>query len=288
MTEPSARAGIMGDELGLRDLARLAEFIHSYSGIKLPESKKTMVEGRLRRRLRALGIPSFKDYCRYLFEEGGLRVEAVHLIDAVTTNKTDFFREPEHFDFLTSIVLPSLLTRPLGGVGRALKLWSAACSIGAEPYTLAMVLADAARTLPGMRYSIFASDICTDVLYKAAEGIFPEEMAAPIPPEMRQRYLMRSRDPEHSRVRIVPELRQQVHFARVNLVDEHYAVADDMDVVFCRNILIYFDKDTQETVLRGLCQHIRLGGFLFIGHSESIGSQSLPLRQVASTVYQRI
>ncbi|HLN23310.1 MAG TPA: CheR family methyltransferase [Patescibacteria group bacterium] len=280
--------GVLSEELDVRDLERLASFIHGYSGIKLPASKKTMIEGRLRRRLRALGIPSFKDYCRYVFEEGGLKAEAVHLIDAVTTNKTDFFREPEHFDLLISMVLPALLTRAQGGTTRPLKLWSAACSIGAEPYTLAMVLAEAARAKPGLRYSIFASDICTEVLYKAVEGIFPEDMAAPIPPEMRQRYLMHARDPNQDRVRIVPELRQQVHFARINLMDETYAVADDMDVVFCRNILIYFDKETQEAVLRGLCRHIRLGGFLFIGHSESLGGQSLPLHQVASTVFQRI
>src|SRR5581483_4639628 len=170
------------DHLSARDFQRLAKFIHDYSGIKMPQNKKSMVEGRLRKRMRAVGVPNLTDYCRYLFEHDGLDSEAVGLIDAVTTNKTDFFREPDHFDFLIDEAIPQLMARRDRG---PIKVWSAACSIGAEPYTLAMLLADLAAANSNFRASIFASDICTEVLQSAMLGIYPEAMIGPVPMDMR-------------------------------------------------------------------------------------------------------
>jgi chemotaxis protein methyltransferase CheR len=254
----------------------------------MPPAKKTMVEGRLRRRVRATGAQSLDAYCRYLFDQGGLDQEVVHLIDAVTTNKTDFFREPEHFRFLTEQAIPELRGAHRATTLHPIKLWSAACSIGAEPYTLAMVMAELARATPGLHSSIVATDICTEALNTATLGIYAESMITPVPMPLRQRYLLRAKKGAGDRVRIVPELRQMISFARVNLMDTPYSIANDMHVIFCRNILIYFDKQTQRAVLNQLCQHLRPGGYLFLGHSETLTGFGLPLRPVATTVFRRL
>ncbi len=268
-----------------RDYERLGRFIQDYSGIKMPPNKITMVEGRLRRRLRATGYDNFADYCHYLFEENGLENEAVHLIDAVTTNKTEFFREPDHFRLLIQQVLPALLGQRHGTA--PLRFWSAAASTGAEAYTVAMVLSEARENWPQLRASILATDICTEVLQSAVLGIYPENMAAQIPADFRRRYVMQAKDRRSGAIRLVPELRGQVQFARLNLMDQTYPVGKDQDVIFCRNILIYFDKETQLAVLTRLCDHLRPGGYLFMGHSETLAGFNLPLRQVGPTVFQR-
>lgn len=275
------------DHLSPREFRRLAEFIHGYSGIKMPESKQSMVEGRLRRRVRALGLDTLSDYCRHLFEEDGLDGEVVGLIDAVSTNKTDFFREPDHFRFVADQAIPELLAKRQVGHGAPLKIWSTASSIGAEPYTLAMVVGEIARTHPELRASILATDICSEVIATAQAGIYPKAMIDPVPEELRRRYLMRAKTGARDRVRIVPELRAMLSFARLNLMELPYPVDLDMHIIFCRNILIYFDKETQHRVLDQLCRHLRPGGFLFLGHSESLTGFGLPLRPVATTVFQR-
>lgn len=276
------------DRLARRDFARLAQFIQGYSGIKMPPTKITMVEGRLRRRVRALGFAGVSDYCRYLFDQNGLEQEAIHLIDAVTTNKTEFFREPEHFRLLSGTVLPELAAARRIDARSPLKLWSAAASIGAEAYTLAMVAHAFGSALPGFAARILATDLCTEVLRTAQLGIYPDSMAQPVPADFHRRYLMKARNPARATVRVVPELRAMARFARLNLMDESYPVDPDMDVIFCRNILIYFDKPTQEAVLRRLCRHLRAGGYLFLGHSESLAGLQLPLRPVGHTVFRHV
>lgn len=288
-TEPVATAssGFPGSSgLSRRDYERLGRFIQGYSGIKMPPNKITMLEGRLRRRLRATGYSSFADYCRYLFDEDGLEQEAIHLIDAVTTNKTEFFREPDHFRLLQQQILPDLMAKKRGTT--PLKFWSAAASTGAEAYTLAMILTEARETWSQLRTSILATDICTEVLESAVLGIYPENMAVQIPTEFRRRYVMQAKDRRSGAVRLVPELRSQVQFARLNLMDDAYPVDKEQDVIFCRNILIYFDKETQFAVLTRLCDHLRIGGYLFMGHSETLAGFNLPLKLVGPTVFQRI
>jgi chemotaxis protein methyltransferase CheR len=275
------------DRLSQRDFHRLADFIHGYCGIKMPPAKKTMVEGRLRRRLRATGVNTLAEYCRYVFDQGGLEHERVGLIDAVTTNKTDFFREPEHFHYLLEKALPELLTTHRVSFRSPLKFWSAASSIGAEPYTLAMLLSEISRANPDLHYSILATDICTEVLHSAKLGIFPDDMMAPVPMDLRRRYVMRSKR-DASRVRMVPELRRAICFGRLNLMETPYGVDRDMDVIFCRNILIYFDKETQRKVLDQLCLHLRRGGYLFLGHSETLAGAGLPLQPVATSIFRRL
>jgi chemotaxis protein methyltransferase CheR len=274
-----------GNSLSRKDFEKLAKFIQSYSGIKMPPNKLTMVEGRLRRRLKATGYATFAQYCRYLFDDGGLEQESVHLIDAVTTNKTEFFREPDHFRILEQSVLADVMRHRNGR--KPVKVWSAASSIGAEPYTLAMVLAEFAARHRGFEYNILATDLCTQVLETAVLGIYPEAMMAPVPDALYQRYVLRDKNPKRGLARIVPELRAQVQYARLNLMDASYPIETDQDIIFCRNILIYFDKPTQNAVLQRLCNHLRPGGYLFMGHSETLAGFDLPLTLAGPTVFRR-
>lgn len=273
----------IAEPLSSKNFQRLAAFIQDYSGIKMPPAKRTMLEGRLRRRMRSTRFTDVNAYCRYLFEEDGMEVEVVQLIDAMTTNKTDFFREPAHFDFLRSRGLPDLAARGR----RDLKIWSSACSTGAEPYTIAMIMEDFRDGRPDVDYWILSTDICTEVLGQALAGRFPEAMIAPVSPERRQRYLLRTRDGARDEVRIRPSLRAKLSFGRLNLMEETYPVDRDFDIIFCRNMLIYFDKPTQLRVLSRLCDHLAPGGYLFLGHSESLSGADLPVRQIASTVFQK-
>ncbi len=271
------------DHLSRRNFTRLANYIYGYAGIKMPESKITMLEGRLRRRVRASGQPSIDAYCEHLFDDDNLSVEGLHLINAVTTNKTDFFREPAHFDHLRNVVLPELTARGI----RKLRVWSAACSTGPEAYTLAMVLDDFAETHGGPSYGVLATDLDTEVLATARKGIYPAEQVRPVPERFRQKYVMFSRDPRRRDVRIVPSLRAAIGFARLNLMDSRYPVGEPMHLIFCRNVLIYFDKQTQRQVVSRLLDRLSPHGYLFLGHSESIAGFDLPLVQVANTVFQR-
>jgi chemotaxis protein methyltransferase CheR len=183
--------------------------------------------------------------------------------------------------------LPTLLADRHVSDQAQVKLWSAACSTGAEAYTLAMVLANWTEQRRGIRISILGTDLSTEVINVARRAVYPEAMASVVPPEFRQRYLLRSRDRSRHLVRIAPELRAWAKFGRMNLMDEDYPTDHDFDMIFCRNVLIYFDKPTQKAVLQRLCQHLRLGGYLFLGHSESLAGTQLPLQSVANTVLRR-
>jgi chemotaxis protein methyltransferase CheR len=271
--------------LGQRDFTRLAEFVHTRSGIRMPLSKKSFLEGRIQRHLSALGFATMKEYCKWLFNEGGLVQDEAALLDAVTTNKTEFFRERHHFDFVNKVILPDFRAVS-SDRQRPLLIWSAGCSNGAEPYSLAMICEDVARTDSGFRFEILASDISTGVLRLAARAIYPHSAIGPVPMELRKRYLLH--DPGSGEVRIVPDLRWKVIFKHHNLMDVPYPASLAMDIVFCRNLLIYFDRATQRAVLSRLCRCLRPGGYLFLGHSEgSIADLKLPLRPVGPTIFVR-
>lgn len=277
------------DRLDDRDFQRLAVFIENACGIRMPSSKRTLMEGRLRRRARALGLETLDDYCQGLFEEGWLRDETNHIIDAVTTNKTEFFREEPHFQIFRQLATQRVRgDARIAGGARPLKAWSAACSTGAEPYSLAMVLDDMRRENPAFSFNILATDICTTVLEQARAGVFPADMALGAPDEFRRRYFLRAKDPAAATVRLTPEIRQSVHFGRLNLMEEQYPIDGDMDFIFCRNVLIYFDRERQKAVLERLCRHLRVGGHLFTSHTETVTGMDLPLRQTAAAVHQRV
>jgi len=268
-----------------KDYKRFSEFIHAECGIKLPPSKKTMVEARLQKRLRLLEMASFREYNDFLFSPAGLSEELGQLIDAITTNTTEFFREPKHFEILRDRVLPGWLRAHAHEP--KLRLWSAGCSSGEEPYTLAMVLSEFAENHPGFRFSILATDISIQVLEKARRAVYPEERVHQMSMELKRKYLLRSKDRQKKLVRIVAGLRDVVTFSRLNFMEE-FRFDHPMDIIFCRNVMIYFDRATQERLLNKFCRQLRPDGHLFIGHSESLTGMELPLRQVAPTVYRRI
>ncbi|MDR6101244.1 chemotaxis protein methyltransferase CheR [Agrobacterium larrymoorei] len=269
------------DSLNTRDFRQLSAFIYDYCGIKMTEAKRSMLEGRLRKRLRATGFSTFSDYCEYLFRQDGLKDEVIYLIDVVTTNKTDFFREPNHFDFLEKTALPMLAKQGI----RQPRAWSSACSTGAEPYTMAMIMAEAVEKGVISDFSILATDLSTDVLKKAHSGIYNRDLLEPVPNAMQRKYVMQARDKYRSDVRISPKLRSKVGFARMNLMNPSYDIGAPVNIIFCRNVLIYFDKKTQTHVLTELCKCLAPGGYLMIGHSESVTGINLPVKQVANTVF---
>jgi chemotaxis protein methyltransferase CheR len=272
------------EEAGLstRDFARLRELIYAEAGICLSPEKKTMVEVRLKRRLRTLNMATYAQYCDFVFGHKGMKEELVFLINVITTNKTDFFREPLHFEFLAQKALPELAVN-----GHSIVVWSAGCSSGEEPYTLAIVLSEYAAAHPGFHFRILASDISTDMLKRAEMGIYSSECVATIPLALKRKYLLRSRDSQSPRVRIVPELRKLVDFRRLNFMDSDYMLAEKVDAIFCRNVLIYFDRATQESILRKLVHNLTPSGYLFVGHSETLHDMELPVVPVAPALYRK-
>ena len=270
-------------KLAKRDFMQVSAFIEKEVGIQLPPSKQVMVESRLRRRLRALGLTNFPAYMARVFGPSRDEGEIIHLIDAVTTNKTDFFREPHHFIYLAREALPELLA---GADGRPLTVWSAASSTGEEPYTLAMVLSELAES-QALNWQVLGTDISTAVLERARRAIYTEACAAAIPGALKHKYLLRSRDRAQGLVRIHPRLRQKVTFQRLNLLSRHYNLPRPIDVIFCRNVFIYFNRATQAQILLRFVDALRPGGFVFLGHSETTNGLSIPLVQIAPTIYQK-
>lgn len=273
------------DILSDKDFTRLREFIYSQCGIKITDAKKTMLQTRLHKRLRSLKLPSFSKYCDYLFSEQGAEEELVEMINVVTTNKTDFFREPAHFDYLAAVALPELIKN--NDSKRTIMVWSAGCSTGEEPYTLAMVLKESLKDKRALNFLILATDISTKVLEKAKLAIYDESLISAIPDEFRKSYLLKSKNADQKVFRITPELRGHVAFRRLNFMDGNFGFRENMDIIFCRNVIIYFDKATQERLLAKFCKHLLPGGYVFLGHSETLLGMDLPLHQVAPTVYRR-
>ena len=277
--------GAYEETISVKDYARLCELIYAQSGIHLGTERKTMLEVRIKRRLKVLDLHSYKAYCNFLFSQAGLKDELIHLIDVVTTNKTDFFREQGHFDFLVERALPELTERM---TGRSFMIWSAGCSTGEEPYTMAIVLSEYAAAHPGFRFRILASDISNIVLSKAELGVYTQDIIAPVSPMLRRKYFMRSRKPGSEQVRVVPELRRTIEFRRLNFMDADYGLSEKVDAIFCRNVIIYFDRPTQERILQRLSSHLLTGGYMFVGHAETLHDMNLPLVPVAPALYRRV
>ncbi len=273
---------IFMNKLSASQFKMLSEFIYKELGIKMPEIKKTMLESRLHRRLRDTNHSNFSDYLNYLFSGEGKKKELDHMFDVITTNKTDFFREPTHFDFLKTTVIPELTSR---FKNRAIKIWSAGCATGEEPYTLAMVLNDMVEQNLLFDYSIVGSDISTRALKKAMDAIYPAQIANDIPIYFKKKYLLRSKDTNKPTIRICNLLRSKVNFQRINFMDDYYDINSSFDVIFCRNVIIYFDRITQEKVINKLCTKLKPDGYFFLGHSESITNMRVNLETVKPTIY---
>jgi chemotaxis protein methyltransferase CheR len=264
------------------DFRKIATLVMETTGIVLSDKKRAFVQGRLGRRLRVLGLSDFRQYCR-LLESGDGDAERHMLINAVTTNHTSFFREQHHFDYLGQTVLPAIVTSHEAGPKR-LRIWSAGCSSGEEPYTLAMTVLQSGALLDGWDVKILATDLDTNVLKRAAEGIYDADRLDSIPPACAKRYVTVQDD---GRFLINDEARELISFAQLNL-HEQWPMRGPFDVIFCRNVVIYFDKPTQRTLFDRYAELMRPDGWLFIGHSESLLNVSNRFSLIGRTSYRRI
>jgi chemotaxis protein methyltransferase CheR len=260
-------------------------FIQSEFGIKMPPAKKIMLQARLTKRLRAMNMSSYRQYREYLFSPEGMEREIPYMIDVVTTNKTDFFRERPHFDLLYETFLPAWFQE--NGGRSVFTVWSAGCASGEEPYSLAMVLNEFAEKQPNFRFKVTGTDISGEMIEKSRTAIYHQKRTETIPPALQKKYLMRSKDKGKQLTRIVPELRSKVGFHSLNLM-KPFPCSQENDVIFCRNVIIYFERPVQEQLFNRCCNCLKTGGYLFIGHSETLSGMDLPLRQVRPTVYQKI
>jgi len=265
---------------------KLSGIIYSSAGIRITPAKKIMLETRLRKRLRILNIENFSDYCNLLFSKEGERTELIHMIDVVTTNKTEFFREPKQFVYLTDVVLPAVLGKK-SKLNKSVKIWSAGCSTGEEVYTLGMVLSQYSEKKEKINYSLLGTDISTQVLETAVKAVYPVERVNLIPYELKRKYLLKSKNNTKQLVRIKPEIRSKTAFRRLNFMDLDLGIRETIDIIFCRNVIIYFDSETQQKVVEKFCRLLPPGGYLFLGHSETVFTMNLPLVQVAPSIYKK-
>ena len=271
-----------------KEYTLFSNYITDRLGIRMPESKRNMLQSRLERRLRNLGL-NVNEYQDLVFGNSSeAEKERVHFFDIVTTNKTDFFREERHFEVLTESVLPELDARDGNPSRFSYRHWCAGCSSGEEAYTLAMVLSEFAAKRKGFEWSLLATDISTRVLQSAQQGIYAEELIRPVAMPLRKKYMMRGKGTQMGKIRFIPALRKLLRFARLNFMDANYPIDEQIDVIFFRNVMIYFDNETKEKVINRMCRLLRPQGYLFVGHTESLINLKVPLKQLSAAVYQKL
>ena len=264
---------------------RYQQLIYQESGIWLGDHKHALLTGRLARRLRLLGLNSMRDYFDLIAQPDQMHERAV-MIDCITTNETHFFREPRHFEFLILEVFPRLHEGAAAGHRpKRVRVWSAGCSSGEEPYSLAMLLLKHFPPEAGWDLEVLGTDICTRVLEKARAAIYPIEKAKDIPQELLRAYMLKGRGDHTKSMKASPELHRVVRFARVNLHADSYPILGSFDLIFCRNVLIYFDQKSKEKVVAGLVRHLSPTGLLIVGHSEHLGSILPNLKTVSPTIH---
>ena len=262
------------DSLSDKDHARVSLFMNKEAGIQLPTNKKNLIETRLRKRQRALQLKTLSEYIDYALVKS--EQEQIHFIDALTTNKTEFFREASHYPFFVDYLANAKSNDEV-------RVWSAGCSSGEEPYTLAILASENNRC----RVSIMATDISVSMLQRAKRAIYPHSSVTPIPPALRNRYLLRRKTSSADEIKIAPEPRKLVSFKTFNLITGQYNALPQFDVIFCRNVMIYFDAEQRENITRQFCRRLKPGGLLFIGHSETLKNEKPMLSPIAPTIYQR-
>ncbi len=268
-------------ELGDAEFETIRRLVGERTGIVLSDAKRDMVYGRLARRLRALGLRSFRDYLAGL--QAGDDEEMVAFTNALTTNLTAFFREPHHFEFLQRTLLPELLQQKRGS--RRLRIWSAGCSTGEEPYSIAMVVRE---TVPDdWDVKILATDLDSDVVRHAREGIYRAERVEGLSRERLRRWVRRGKGDKADLVRMAPALRQLITFKTLNLMDA-WPMRGPFDFIFCRNVVIYFSKDTQRVLFDRFAEYLPANGHLFIGHSESLHRVSDRFCLLGQTIYRKV
>ncbi len=269
------------------EFMHLSRYIHNQCGINLTPNKKLMLSTRLNTRLKQLGMKEFTQYYDYLQGDREDKSEFYKMLDAVTINKTEFFREAEHFNILTNSVLPELLKMSFVKNRNSINFWSAGCATGEEPYTLAMVLAEFFSKARATGFSILATDISSKALATAADAIYKEETAGSIPAEIKQKYLLRGKGPRKGYVRITEELRKYVTLKWHNLNVSDFKFSRPIDIIFCRNVMIYFDDETKYEIVKKFHDLLIPGGFLFIGHTESVYRIKDQFNYIAPSVYRK-
>jgi len=272
-------------QLSDREFSLFQRLIHAEAGIFLPEAKKALIVARLGKRLRTLELPTFAAYFDHVQTD---TEEKTVMLDSICTNETRFFREPRQFEFLENDVLPKWRERGNAGeMPKKIRVWSAACSTGEEPYSLAMVLRTHFPADEGWTIEILASDISTKVLATAREGIWPFQRSSEIPAPYLRAYMLRGIRAEEGKIRAQPNIRSLIEFRRINLNEESYPVEGTFDLIFCRNVMIYFNRETKAAVVEKLSRHLSPTGLLFLGHSETLHGASQSLAHVGPTAYAR-
>lgn len=271
-------------EFADQDFQRIRRIINEIAGISLAEGKRELVYSRLSRRLRQLGLRRFDEYCRLLETGGEDNPELGEFVNALTTNLTSFFRESHHFDFLGKELLPALI-RERSLSNRRIRIWSAGCSTGEEPYSIAMVVRE---TLPavGWDVKILATDLDSNVLATADRGVYDANRVKDLSEVRLRRWFQRGRDAQSGQVRVAPELRDLIVFRRLNLMLD-WPMSGPFDVIFCRNVVIYFDKPTQRVLFERFADLLAERGHLFVGHSESLFKVTDRFVPLGKTIYRR-
>ncbi|HSY91222.1 MAG TPA: CheR family methyltransferase [Candidatus Binatus sp.] len=265
--------------------SKFQKLIYQEAGIWLAVHKHALLTGRLARRLRLLGLANMQDYYQLVTQPDQQHERAV-MIDCITTNETHFFREPRHFDYLEREVFPKWQREAAAGDRiMRLRIWSAGCSTGEEPYSLAMLLLKHFPESNGWDLEVLATDISTRVLEKARAAIYPLDKSKEIPAEHLRAYMLKGRGDHKAEMKVSPELHRVVRFARVNLHADSYPIQGSFDLIFCRNVLIYFDQESKTKVIGGIVRHLSPSGLLFVGHSEHLGGIAPGLKTVAPTIH---
>ena len=265
---------------------RLREIVYRESGISLGDQKKVMLSTRISKRMRATDTSTYEEYIDFISDPSARGNELIFMIDAVTTNKTDFFREDHHFEFLTHTLLPRLKISRGISPENPLRIWSAGCSSGEEPYTIAFVLSEFFSGEPNL-FNITATDLSTKVLNKAVRAIYSKNAVQDIPKQIRFKYMMRGAGEWSDYWRVRPEIRRTVTFGRLNFIDNNYGFKNLFDIVFHRNVMIYFDRETRTSNLAKISRNLVDDGYLFIGHSETLHQITNEFKLEAQTIYRK-
>lgn len=270
----------MNYEITSDEFEQFRTLVYKESGISLGDGKRSLIVSRLSKRLRDLSLDTFQQYFNLVTGSAG-QEEFTQLLDLISTNKTDFFREPKHFDFLREKVLPELAST------KRVRIWSSASSSGEEPYTIAMTLYDGVQAPAQWNFHILASDLSTRVLAKASSGVYDAERVRDLPADTLKRHFLSGRGGAAGKVKVKPHLSDMVTFRRINLMDDRFPIKTPLDVIFCRNVMIYFDRPTQERLVGRFHKYLKPGGYLFIGHSESLQWLNQPFKSIAPTIYRK-
>lgn len=258
----------------------IQSLVYEKAGISLSDQKQSLIVSRLSKRIRQLELPSFQAYYD-LVVSGEDPEELTQMLDLMSTNKTDFFREPVHFEFLKERVIPTLSQI------KQIRIWSSASSTGEEPYSIAMTLLEAVSDSRQWDCKILASDLSTRVLAKAAQGVYEEERIADLSPARVERHFLRGKGKQKGFVKVKSQVGEMVTYRRINLMDQSFPIRNPLDVIFCRNVMIYFDRPTQASLMAKFFRYLKPGGIVFIGHSESLQWIDHPFTYVAPTIYQK-